>query len=315
MPEIPWLNEFVNDELSAGSGPLKSRLMTAIALIERLREDAVLDLEAHVQRVRNGFKSQNRYAKRAIERLELLGEFGEYGRRSNDLGVWGPKLLKHLGQGTDKPGEEPRWSRLLDAIHGRLAEAWRQNIYSVEPLRPNFGLGTATAIVADLLRQAKQHGTGPSFAQALVGAKLEQRLNIELPVHAANLPDRSARARAEDRVADFMIGDAAIEVTLNAPDHKHRTQTRRVVREWKKEAWLLVPDDQVVSWRTALDEELERDAAMAVVVGLATFVGQNMAERGGFSRPATQDELRELFRRYNGKWAEPMQAPQIILAG
>ena len=313
MPDLTWFDDFVKAELSDATGPVKSRLMTAIALIERLREDATFNLEHHKRGVSNGIKSQNTYAKAAIERLGLKGQFGEYGRRSNDLDVWGPKLMRLLEVAWDATTADSDRSPLLDDLHRHLAQLWRRHIFSVEPLRPNYALGTAAAVIADLLEQATEHGTGPRFAQAIIGAKLEIRLVMTLEIQGANEPDRSARGRQDDRAADFMIEDAAIEVTLGLPDHKHRKQIGRIVREWKKEAWLLVRDSDVHVWRDAVSDDLGHEAGMAVVLGLESYVGQNIAERSGFARPATQDELRTLFSHYNMRWASPMQSPLIIL--
>ncbi|MEM8737976.1 MAG: DUF4928 family protein [Planctomycetota bacterium] len=281
--------------------------MTAIALIEKLREDPTVDLAHHVDKVRNGFKSQNRYAEAGIARLGLKGDFGEYGRRSNDLAVWGPKLMELL-----RDVSSARWNEAMEAAHAHLADLWRM-IYSTEPLRPNFGIGAAAAVVADLLAQAETYGTAPVFASCLVGAKLELRLGIDLPVATVNAPDRSARDRSEDKPADFEVGDAAVEVTLNSPDQKHLRQCETIVRDWKREAWLIVYGRDVVAWTKKIAERLGADAGMVNVQGIEVFVGQNMAEMGRFDRPATIDELKRLFMRHNERWAGPTEAPTVVL--
>ena len=54
-------------------------------------------------------------------------------------------------------------------------------------------------------------------------------------------------------------------------------------------------------------------AAMASVTSLTGFVGQNMAELGGFRRPLTQNQLSSLFRHYNTLVGSATDAPEIVL--
>ena len=312
MPDADAFADFSHKELCDRTGPIKSRVMTAIALIEKLRDDCTLDLTHHRGGVRNGIYAQNRYAEKAIARLELKGIFGEYGRRSNDLEVWGPRLFSLIGRLRPNPQLDDAWTVLLDNAQQHFAGLWRR-LYSFDPLRPNFGLGSAAAVIADLINQADAKGTSATFAFALVGAKLEVRLGIQLAAAPVNSPDRSPRGREEDKPSDFPIGDAAIEVTLGKPDKKHLDQVQRIVREWKKEAWLLVRASDVPAWTLNVATQLDRDAAMVVVLSVEGFVGQNMAERGNFSRPATHDELRALFTHYNARWTAAAYAPMIVL--
>ena len=312
MPDVNAFEEFSQNELCDRTGPIKSRVMTAIALTEKLRDDSTLDLTHHRRGVSSGIYAQNRDAEKAIQRLDLKGVFGEYGRRSNDLEVWGPRLLSVIKSLRPNPQVDDAWQALLDDAQQHFAGLWRK-LYSFDPLRPNYGLGSAAAIVADMIDQADAKGTSASFAFALVGAKLEIRLGIKLDAAPVNSPDRSPRGREDDKPSDFPIGDAAFEITLGKPDKKHLDQIQRIVREWKKEAWLLVRTADVPAWTQKIASQLDRDAAMVVVLSVEGFIGQNMAERGNFSRPSTQDELRALFAHYNDRWTVAAYAPTILL--
>lgn len=311
MSEVQPFIDLARAELCASGRPIKSRVMTAIALLEKLREDPVFDLEHHIAGVRSGFKSQNRYAQQAIERLGLKGEFGEYGRRSNDLTVWGPKYMTAFHE-LRISSDTSHWTNILESIHEFHASLWRE-LYSYEPLRPNFSLGTSTAVIADLLTQARTHGTLPVSAYAIVAAKLEIRLDIEIPVARLNQPDRSPSNRSKDKPADFVVGDVSVEVTMAGPDDKHLRQMRKIVREWKKEAWMIVHPDDLLAWQEAIRSHLGQDSHMAIAFAVDAFVGQNMAELGRFTRPETQSELHKLFVRYNTRWASAIDAPHIVV--
>ena len=305
-------DRFLESDISENDKPLKSRLLTLIVVMEKLRASPTLDLGELVGGVSQGVKSHETFGKRAVERLDLRGDFANFGRRSNELDRWGPNLMAVLRGYGVSPGAGETWRAFIEGFDDRLRNAW-QMIYRHEPLRPNFGLGTAIAVLDDLLAQADAHGTSAGFAQLIVLAKIERRLGIELPTHRADTPDRVGANRARDRAGDIHVGDAVFEVTLAGPDHKHARQCARIIRDWKKEAWLLVRAPLVNDWLARLADELGTDATMATVMSLMSFVGQNMAELGSFQRPLTQDQLSGLFEHYNDLTKAVTDGPEIVL--
>lgn len=181
-------------------------------------------------------------------------------------------------------------------------------------LSANFSLGSGVAIISDLMRQAEANGTLPRFIHGLVAATLEHRLNLDLPAAPINQPDRSPSGREHDKPADFTVGDVAIEITAAGPDDKHLRQATRIVRQWRKEAWIIVPQAHVPAWQQKLIDTLGDDAHTASVLGVEPFVGQNVAELAAFARLATLNELEKVFARYNLKWRSRLQASEVLVS-
>ena len=79
-----------------GSRFVPARLQTALALLERLREKPSLILRDHLARSGSGLKSHEHFGRLAHERLNLESIGKTYGRRSNDIQVWGQVFLDLL---------------------------------------------------------------------------------------------------------------------------------------------------------------------------------------------------------------------------
>jgi hypothetical protein len=167
-----------------------------------------------------------------------------------------------------------------------------------------IGGRTVQAVIRELLEKAEATGKGGDVAQYLVGAKLELRLEIQLPKHGANLADKRSKRGSAPRPGDHEIEDAVFEVALGPPDEKHLEQTAKALKTPRRDVWLLTRNEHVGKWREGIAERDDIDLERVVVSSIEMFVGQNLAELAGFSSDSKIEVLTELCRVYNEQWIE-----------
>ena len=86
------------------------------------------------------------------------------------------------------------------------------------------------------------------------GAKLQLRLEQDVPVLGYNKGDRKSRSDLDARTGDFEIANATIEVAVGLPDDKHLAQVAQALEDTDLEVWLLTRHDRVATWRNELSD-------------------------------------------------------------
>jgi len=288
--------------MTKGKKVVPARLQAALALLERLREFPSLNIDDHKSPNSAGIIGHEGFGNTAHARLNLDILNKNHGRRSCNIGEWGPLLLKAMsddGFGGDKKDRAAR----ISLAQLQFAEAIRQ-IIEQDPIEVAIKSRSAEYVIQDALEQADEKGKSGEVAQYLVGAKLMLRLKISIPVDAANKGDRKTRVDSERRRGDFEIEDAVIEVALGTPDEKHIQQIAEVLEDTNKQVWLLTRHDRVQSWTLELgnlDISLPQRRRV-IVTSVESFVGQNISEIGGFSEKGMSATLENLFKVYNETW-------------
>ncbi len=178
-----------------------------------------------------------------------------------------------------------------------IAASRLQVINEGKPLIARYNQGTAVAVIVDILDQAQKKKRAKDVAEYLVGAKLQVKFGEEAATPKnVNTPNR-------DRVADFQLGNAAIEVTVNPPDNRHLNQIGEILRNTVLDVWLLVRRHDREKWQNAVDATVDKQIRGRVAVtDIETFVGQNVSEIAKFIPPITATTLSELFGVYNDRW-------------
>ena len=288
---------FATLPIVSGDLPARGSVTACLVVLERLRNDWVLDLDAHLTEGGAQIQGLNPRALKLI--LARYGESrtlsGEGGRtnRGNPAAVKSMfELLREMGLG-DAP--LARRTEVIDALQAFLVE--KVKAYH-ERKRLSFVYDPALstrAIVFRLLSAAEAVGKAAPFAQYLVGAKLQRRFpNVEVSNDRCDAADASS-----GRYGDFLIGDTAFHVTI-APSQGHLTKCKTNLEAGKR-VFLLVPENKVIGAR----QNAEQMAADRIAVeSIESFVGTNVEELSAFGREPLIAEFRRLLELYNKRVAK-----------
>jgi hypothetical protein len=306
----PQLTDFLESHMRQGGRYVAARLQAAMALLERLREKPILQLNAHKKSNSAGLDSHETYGNRVHERLGLEPINKNHGRRSSNVGGWGQELLDRLKDAgfADAPSDEQ--AAIIEATQNSFGTILR-SILEQEPLEARSKGRSAEAVIRELLKQAEAKGKSGEVAQYLVGAKLQLRLKREIKVVGYNKGDRKSRSDLKARTGDFEIENATIEVAVGLPDDKHLAQVAEALEDTDVEVWLLTRHDRVTTWRNELEEFEGIDMKRVIVTSVESFVGQNISELGDFSSKGKAAQLGELFKLYNDRWVTQLGTPGI----
>lgn len=305
-------DSFIKDKFNMSGVPVAAWLQTALALLERLRESPILQLEFHLSEAGQSLASHETYGDKAHHRLGLEKINKNHGRRSSSIREWGQGLLDLLRKEKFEQLDDGGREAILDSVQVLIAEQLR-GILNLEPLAVRVKGRSAEAIIADALGQADMKGRMAAVAQFLVGAKLQLRFPSKrdrIAVLPANKGDRKSRNDEQQRRGDFDLGEFVIEVTVAPPDTKHMEQVATILEDADAEVWLLVRGDRLQFWKSEI-ERSEIDQRRVVVASIELFVGQNITELGDLSAKGKLEQLAELFRIYNDTWVAKLGSPGI----
>lgn len=308
------LDDFVTRHMRQGDRFVAARLQAALALLERLREEPDLRLQAHKKPNSAGLDSHETYGNRAHAALGLETINKNHGRRSSNVGGWGQELLDRMSDAGFASLSPAAKGAMIDATQTHFATLIR-GILDQDPLEARLKGRSAEFVIREVLKQAEAKGKAGDVAQYLVGAKLMLRFKRDIPVVGSNKGDRKSRSDASARTGDFEIENATIEVAVGLPDDKHLAQIAEALDDNELEVWLLTRHDRVATWQHEIAEYEGMDTRRVVVTAVETFVGQNISELGEFSAKGKASQLQELFKLYNERWITQVGTPGIrILA-
>ncbi|MEO1007260.1 MAG: DUF4928 family protein [Planctomycetota bacterium] len=302
----------IDQKMKQAERLVPARLQAALALLERLRSEASLDLGRHLTKSGHSIKSQETLAQKALERFDLPLVNKTSGRRSSNLHDWAPDVLAWLDSIGFEQASSARQTEILEASQQVLAERIRQ-VLEVDPLKLRVEDRTAEFAISDVLDQAAQRGKVGDVAQYLVGAKLHLRFPeraADILVSSAFQGNRRSHTDAEARLGDFEFSDCIFEVASGRPDEAHLDQVATALAESRRQFWLLVRSQRLSAWRQeliAFDVDLRR----VVVASIEQFVGQNLSELGECSSAGTREQIENLIQIYHESWVGPLAATGI----
>jgi len=287
-----WLDA----HMKKGGADVPARLVVVMALLERLRQKPSLEVGEHVSKSGMQLEEHNHFAALALDHFKITSPVREWGRRSSNLQAWIEPLfdwLKSCGYDSVSTSEQQDMLRDAQSTVAQRLEIINQG----KPLIARFNKGTARAVIADVLDQAQEKKRAKDVAEYLVGAKLQLRLG-----EAAATP-KNVNTPNRNQPADFPIGSAAIEVTVNPADSRHLSQIQRILKDTTWQVWLLVRLRDREKWQNVVDASLDEQLAGRVVItDIETFVGQNISEIGAFDETRVVGTLSKLFELYNERW-------------
>jgi hypothetical protein len=274
--------------------PAKGTIAGGLVVLEHLKDDFDLSIDAHTTKGRSQVRGTGRSAVRRI--LELFGEnrpfLSEGGRTNRGLrgdieGMLDAIELMHLNHLPIK-----RRNAILVALQHFLVERVR-DFHSLQRLEIVYDPSKSTwQSIHDLLGKAVDGSKEGPVAQYLVGAKLQLRFpETEISNESYSTADVQTGRRG-----DFRIGDTVFHVTV-APMPALYEKCKRNIDEGFK-VYLLVPDRLVAG--TKQNSELQA-AGQISVESIESFVSQNIDELSGFSHSEVKKELRQLLETYNNR--------------
>ena len=281
----------------SGGLPARGSVAACLVVLERLRKDFVLDLNAH--RAKGGAQLQGLSSGALKPILARYGEtrvfLGEGGRTNRGGPAAVESMFDLLREMNIDDAGPARRTDVIDALQSFLVE--KVKAYH-ERKRLSFVYDPALstrAIVFRLLFEADAVGKAAPVSQYLVGAKLQRRFpNIEVSNDRCDAADASS-----GRYGDFLIGDTAFHVTISpSPGHFAKCKANL---EAGKRVFLLVPENKVIGARQNAELVV---ADRIAVESIESFVGTNVEELSVFGSQPLIGEFRQLLELYNKRVAE-----------
>jgi hypothetical protein len=278
-----------------GGFPARGTVGAALVVLERLKEDFDLRLQAH--RAPGGQAQISGVSGAAVARI--LKNFGEErpflkeGGRTNRGGPGAIKaMLEHLRKAQLENLSAEDRNAVLERLQAFLVEKVRE-FHGRQRLKVTYDPSkTARQSVQDLLALASETGKAGAVAQHLVGAKLQLRY----PEVAVENRSFSTADEQLGRAGDYLVGDTAFHVTvapMPAVYEKCKANLAQGLR-----VFLLVPEKSVVGARQNADAIAPNRIA---VESIESFVGQNLEELSEFSQEKLAQGFRRLLDTYNGR--------------
>ncbi|MBI5664522.1 MAG: DUF4928 family protein [Nitrospirae bacterium] len=287
-----WYNHLPVHKTSGG--PAKGTIAAALAVLEKLKEDYRLEIEAHT--ALGGAQISGASGQAVKKVLAIFGEtrpFAKEGGRTNRGGRGDiKKMLDALKNGNLDKLAANRRNEILSGMQrflvGKVVEFHnRQRIKMIyDPAMSTW------QNILELLSAARETGKEGPVAQHLVGAKLQLRFpDIEVSNESYSTADEQL-----GRPGDFYIGDTAFHVTV-APMGPVYEKCRENLENGYR-VFLLVPERAQTGARQ--NAELMVPGRIAVE-SIESFVGQNIEELSYFSRDKLKNGFRRLLETYNNR--------------
>jgi hypothetical protein len=285
-----WYNNLPVHKASGGAA--KGTIGNALVVLERLKEDYNLDLEAH--RAPGG--SQIKGASGAAV-AKILAEFGEtrpYAKEGGRTNRGGPGdirgMLEALGKVELHQLTAEERNNVLAQLQELLVEKVRE-FHNRQRLTFIYDPSKTTRkIINELLMKAKETGKEGPVAQYLVGAKLQLRFpDLKIGNESYSTADDQL-----GRPGDFLIGATVFHVTV-APMPPLFDKCKKNIDEGFR-VYLLVPEKSLSGARYDAEAKIEEQIA---VESIETFISQNVEELSYFSKEQLANELYQLLSVYN----------------
>jgi hypothetical protein len=294
MPALPpeFLQWYEHLRNFTNGIPARGTMSGALIVLERLKTDPVLDIQAHTA----GGGSQIRGASgEAIKRiLAAHGEtrpfLSEGGRTNRGLRGDIEHLLDSLHRiELDKIPEDDRIT-LLNLMQEFLIDKVR-DYHNLQKVKFVFSPAQSTwENISRLLETANVPNKEGPVSQYLVGAKLSLRFpDLDISNESFSTADIQL-----GRVCDFLVGNTAIHVTVSPMSGVFDKCKRNIDEGYRP--LLVVPHDKVLGSMQIAEETAP---GKIMVISLESFISQNIEELSGFSGDKLRSKFRSLLDIYN----------------
>jgi len=191
-----------------------------------------------------------------------------------------------------------------EAMQRWLVENPIRSYFERKKLSPSLDTRhTSPANIASILAAAKERDQMGQVAQHLVGAKLALRFpGRKIQNYSYSTADIATRRRG-----DFVVRSSVFHVTI-APSPAVLEKCRENIRHGYR-PFLLVPEDKRRGAYEMADSLGLAD--VVTVIGIESFVGQNVEEIAEFAQAEFEAELRRLLEIYNERVREAESDPSL----
>ncbi len=287
-----WYNHLPVHKTSGG--PAKGTIAAALAVLEKLKEDYRLKIEAHTAQGGSQISGASGQAvKKILARFGETRPFAKEGGRTNRGGRGDIKpMLEALKKARIEKLAVDRRNEILNEMQrflvGKVVEFHnRQRIKIIyDPAKSSW------QNILELLSSAQETGKDGPVAQHLVGAKLQLRF----PDITVSNESYSTADDQLGRPGDFYIGDTAFHVTVAPMSPVYEKCKENLENGYR--VFLLVPERAQTGARQ--NAELMIPGRIAVE-SIESFVGQNIEELSYFSRDKLKTGFRRLLETYNDR--------------
>ena len=275
--------------------PARGKTAAALVVLERLKTDFELPIEAH--RTKGGGQIRGVAGRAVTKILAAHGEvrpFLSEGGRTNrgSLDAIESLLFALRDSGIGSLSETER-TGLLNEAQRFLVDRGVRGYLNSQRLKVVFEPGKTTEeFFSEIIRQAAESGKAGPVAQYMIGAKLQLRFP---ELHVDNNSFTTADIQL-GRAGDFLVGDTAFHVTI-APMPSVYQKCKDNLSNGLK-CYLLVPLERL----NAARENAEMTAGGRIAVqALESFLAQNLDELTVFDSERTAQKLKQLLDTYNAR--------------
>ena len=283
---------YSNLKLYKDKFPARGSISGALVVLERLKEDFVLDLDDHTTKGGSQVKGASGEAiKRVLESFGETRPFVKEGGRTNrglrgDIG----NMLDAIkaAELDNLPVDERNGilEELQEFLVGKVDEFHRKQRLKIvyDPSRSTWHS------IYNLLVLGREKGSEGPVAQYLVGAKLQLRFpGIEIRNESYSAADEQS-----GQSGDFEVGDTVFHITV-APSLGHYDKCKSNIESGLR-PYLLVPDRILMGTRQ--NAEAKTPGRIAVE-SIESFVSQNIEELSTFRKSDLTEGFRSLLETYN----------------
>lgn len=275
-----------------GDFPAKGSIGGALVVLERLKTNYILDLDAHT--TKGGSQIVGASGEAAKRILALFGEtrpFVSEGGRTN-RGLRGDIKTMLDALRTAKLERLPideknvNLQEIQDFLIGKVRE-----FHNRERLKIMYDPSRSTwQSIHDLLEEAQKTSKEGPVAQYLVGAKLALRF----PDSKVSNESYSTADQQLNRQGDFLFGDTVFHVTVAPMAPVYEKCKRNIDQGFR--VYLLVPDRSLVGAR----QNAEGVAPGRISVeSIESFVSQNLEELSTFHKDKLISGVLRMLETYN----------------
>jgi len=289
----------------SGGFPARGSIGGALVVLERLKVDFDLNIDAHTAAGGSQIRGASGEAVRSI--LASSGEIRKFvsegGRTNRGLRGDIANMLNALASaGLDKLALGER-GVILGDLQGFLVEKVRE-FHGRQRLKVSYDSSKSTRqAIGDLLSNVREAGKGGQVAQYLVGAKLQLRF----PEDQIGNESYSTADEQLGRPGDFLVGDTAFHVTV-APMSGVYDRCKQNLNDGYR-TFLLVPENSTIGAR----QNAEATAPGQIAVeSIESFVAQNVEELFSFSKNEISRGFRRLLETYNER-VDAVEADKSVL--
>lgn len=289
------------------SFPTQGALCVALVILEHLKENFNLDIDAHMAKSGTQITGLSAGVGQAL--LKRYGEnrlfSSEWGRTSRGSKKYGESVLEFVSKlDMGKDSKENR-NKILDNVQRKIAQIISEYLNQDHIKFEYDSRKSARQLIKEIMKVAKDSKKDAYVAQYLIGAKLQLRFPRE------NISNESLTTSdlQSGRKGDFLLGDTVFHITLNPTEALMKKCISNIRESYK--VFLIVSDEAVDAARFMAEKNTILD--LIAIESIESFVSQNLEELSKFERKEFVHKFVELISLYNQRVDETEKNKSVMI--